>query len=74
MNITDEKEFKERCAEDCKKIARENNVAWSCFSLYLDEEHDQGKTEFRLVVNEDKTFYIHPLEKDGKTYDGKLYP
>ena len=72
MSEQEEKIFKEMCAKDCKQMAQENNVAWCELSLYLDSEHDEGKTEFRLIVNADKSFYIHPLGKDGKTFDGKL--
>ena len=72
MTEEEEKQFKEMCVKDCKKIAQENNINWCGLSLYLDTEHDEGKNEFRLVVNSDKSFYIHPLGKDGKTYDGKL--
>jgi len=72
MNKEEEKIFREIVAKDCKRMAQENNVAWCGISLYLDGEHDKGKSEFRLVVNDDKSFYIHPLGKDGETYDGKL--
>ena len=64
--------FKETCEKDCKRMTHENNVAWAKLSLYLDAEHDEGKSEFRLLVNSDKSFYIHPMGKDGKTFDGKL--
>ncbi len=57
---------------ECDNITWENNVKWCSLSLYLDSEHDEGKTEFRLRVNADKSFYIHALGKDGKTFDGKL--
>lgn len=66
------KELYSKINDDCKRMAQENNLAWCDLSLYLDAEHDEGKTEFRLVVNADKSFYIHPLGKDGKTFDGKL--
>ena len=72
MTKEEEKIFREMCARDCKRMAAENNAAWCELSLYLDGEHDEGKTEFRLVVNADKSFYIHPLGQDGKTLDGKL--
>lgn len=67
-----EAEFREMCKKDCDRMTQENNIAWCLLSLYLDAEHDEGKREFRIVINDDKSFYIHPLSKDGKTFDGKL--
>lgn len=64
--------FGEMCKNDCDQMAQENNGKWCDFSLYLDKEYDEGKTEFRLVINSDKSFYIHPFGKDGNTFDGKL--
>ncbi len=72
MNQQDENDFREMVTKDCKLMSKENNANWCELSLYLEDEFDQGKTEFRLVINSDKTFYIHPLGKDGKTLDGKL--
>ena len=72
MTPQEEKEFKEMVAKECKRMTRKYILTYSGISTYLDQEHDEGKTEFRLVVNSDKTFYIHPLGKDGKTFDGKL--
>ena len=63
---------KDRMKEDCKKLAQENNISWACLSIYLDEQHDKGITEFRIQVNSDKTFYIHPFGKDGETFDGRI--
>jgi hypothetical protein len=72
MKKEEQKIFKEMFERDCKRMASENNAAWCELSLYLDGEHEEGKREFRLVVNDDKSFYIHPLGKDGKTLNGKL--
>jgi hypothetical protein len=27
--------------------------------------------EYRVVINSDKSFYIHPINRDGETYDFK---
>jgi len=39
---------------------------------YLKSEKAEGKSEFRLVVNNDGSFYIHPYNQDGETYNGQL--
>lgn len=72
MTPQEEKEFKETLSRDCRRMTRKLILTWGSLSEYLDTEHEDGKTEFRLVVNADKTFYVHPLGKDGKTFDGKL--
>jgi len=64
--------FKETCEQDCKRMTHKNNVAWAKLSLYLKSEYDEGKAEFRLLLNSDKSFYIHPVVRNGKTFDGKL--
>ena len=72
MNKEEKKEFKKMVAKDCKEMAKKNNINWCELALYLETEKDEGKNEFRLVVNNDNSFYIHPLNKDGKTFDGNL--
>lgn len=67
-----EVEFKETCKTDCDKMAQENNTRWASFSLFLGEEFSEGKIDFSLHINEDRTFYIHPEGKDGKTFDGDI--
>lgn len=43
---------------------------------YLNSETQQGKTEFRLVTRDlgdgGTKIYIHPIGKDGKTFDALL--
>jgi len=39
------------------------------FREYLKSEQSEGKTEFRIVLKSDNTFYIHPLGKDGTSRD-----
>lgn len=71
--MKNEKEFKDMVKQECDTMAKENNEKWCQLSLYLENEVDEGKTEFRMVVNpHNKTFYIHPMGKDGISYDGKL--
>lgn len=36
---------------------------------YFGKEVSEGKKEFRLVFTDDETVYIHPIGKDGETYD-----
>lgn len=67
-----EKEFREMMVKDLKKLSWEYAENWAAISLYLDSEHDEGKIDFHLRIHEDKSFYIHPIDKDGKTFDGKL--
>jgi len=72
MTPQEEKEFKEMVAKDCRRMARQHILSWAGMAIYLEDEFNEGKNEFRLFVNSDKSFYIHPLGKDGKTFDGKL--
>lgn len=72
MNTREEKAFRKMSLKHLEKLAQENDISWCELSLYLEREYDDGVTEFRLVVNKDKSFYIHPFGKDGKTFDGKL--
>ncbi len=73
MNAEQEKEFREKCQKDCEKMTFDNNVKWATLSLFLENEFSEGKTDFRLHINEDKTFYIHPVGKDGQTLDGVIF-
>jgi hypothetical protein len=44
--------------------------------VYLQNEISQGKTEFRVVAHENNkghvTAYMHPLNKNGETFDFEL--
>jgi len=47
------------------------------FEEYFRKEVAEGKTEFRLVARVGEqtktvTFYIHPLGRDGQTFDGHV--
>ena len=53
------------------EMIKENGLKYQELKAYLEKELKEGKTEFRLKLNQDKSFYIHPLGKDGKTFDSK---
>ena len=40
---------------------------------YLTKEFKEGKQEFRLFIQDNGAFYIHPQNEDGETFDGNLY-
>lgn len=42
---------------------------WLQLICYLNEEKDKGKTEFRIALQGNMKFIVHPLSKDGKTVD-----
>lgn len=42
---------------------------WLQLMCYLSEEERQGKTEFRIALQGNMKFMVHPLSKDGKTID-----
>jgi hypothetical protein len=69
----DEAGLNERPQDPTIKPAPEVVLADDTLETYLDESLPSGYGEFRLVANRnpDKTikFYIHPLNKDGKTRD-----
>lgn len=72
MTPEQEEKFKQRASQDLQILAAEYRNNWAAFSLYLDSENARGITEFRLVVNDSGKCYIHPLGKDGKTYDFEI--
>lgn len=47
------------------------------FEEYFRKEVAEGKTEFRLRADVGEktktvTFYVHPLDKNGQTFDGHV--
>ena len=67
-------EIKELIEHTTPALIDRNNKKWIELSTYLWEQmHKNNAHEFRLVLNKDDTFYIHPFGVDGKTLDGKLF-
>ena len=45
---------------------------WVLFSLYLEQELAEGKTEFRIAFQDSERFIVHQIGKDGTTLDLEL--
>lgn len=54
------------------QILKENGIKHQELKTYLLKEFNNGNTEFRIKISEDLSFYIHPLNKNGNTFDSKL--
>ena len=57
----------EQLRKDFKRIMEEKK--WRELIEFLQTEHSEGKTEFRIAFQSQDHFIIHPLGKDGKTLD-----
>jgi hypothetical protein len=68
-------DFIKKMVSDSIPEIRETSINnWAKLSVYLDKERrENNATEFRIVVNADDSFYVHPLGQDGNTLDGNLF-
>lgn len=66
--------IKKMVEESTPEIEKANNEKWIKLSVFLYEQRTTNQAnEFRLFVNDDDSFYVHPFDKDGDTLDGKLF-
>jgi hypothetical protein len=56
----------------CIKKEQEQKAKLHAIYEYLTREVLLGKTEFRIAFQTEKRFIVHPLNKDGDTFDGEL--
>lgn len=60
-------------ADYIDKVKLERPFHWQTGAsvlTYLRSEFEKGISEFKIRVNDKDTFYIHPIDKDGMTFDG----
>jgi len=55
--------------DSIKEISKEYCNKYFELLNYLIEEKKDGKTEFRMSFIGEQDIIIHPLNKDGKTFD-----
>ena len=72
MTKEEEKKFREMVTIECKRMRNQMVINWAEFTLYLEKEYSEGKTEFRIAFQDATHVIVHPLGKDGKTLDMEI--
>ncbi len=70
-SLTFDKEAQNNLPQEIKDKMR-NDMQEARLFDYLSKEISEGKTEFRIAMQSKDEGIIHPLGKDGNTYDFKI--
>lgn len=54
-------------SEALQRLTITSALQWQKIVAYLSSEEREGKTEFRIALQGNRKFIVHPLSKDGKT-------